>query len=62
MWGLLGINRSYCNGVALAERPGICRYSYIANRIEVYINPGSDESGQNASWQGRQALIAIGGG
>ena len=60
MWGLLGINRSYCNGVPIAERPGICRYSYIANRLEVYINPSSDESGQNASWQGRQALIAIG--
>lgn len=58
----LWINRSYCIGVPFAERPSVCRYSYIANRVEVYLNPSSDESGQNASWQGRQALIAIGWG
>ncbi|AKH32986.1 Lipid II flippase FtsW [candidate division SR1 bacterium Aalborg_AAW-1] len=60
--GFLGLNNSYCKEIPLNERPSICRYTYIANRIEVYINPDSDESGQNASRQGRQALIAIGGG
>lgn len=58
--GFLWINRSYCVGVPLTERPSICRYGYIATRVEVYLNPSSDETGQNASWQGRQALIAIG--
>lgn len=58
----LWLNNSYCKEIPLNERPSICRYTYIANRIEVYINPDSDESWQNASRQGRQALIAIGGG
>ena len=59
--GLVGINRSYCREVAVDDQPQICRYSYIANRVEVYIDPESDEDGYNASWQIRNALIAIGG-
>ena len=58
----LGINNSYCRDVPLSERPSLCRYSYIANRIDVYIDPSADESWQNASRQWRQALIAIWGG
>ncbi len=58
---LLSINRSFCTDVPVAEQPGVCRYSYISNRFEVYFDPQSDESGYNTSWQIRQALIAIGG-
>lgn len=56
----VGINRSYCRDVPKDSQPHICRYSYIANRVEVYIDPEADEDGYNASWQIRNALIAIG--
>ena len=58
----LWLNDGYCRDIPLDNRPSICRFSYIANRIEVYIDPNSDETGQGTSWQGRQALIAIGWG
>lgn len=62
VWWFLWLNDSYCRNIPITERPSICRYSYIATRIEVYVDPSSDETGQGASRQGRNALIAIGWG
>lgn len=63
IWSFLGLINNSCSiNTPKEERSFICKYSYIAKRIEVYIDPSSDETGQNMSWQGRNALIAIGGG
>lgn len=61
-WIWLWVNNKYCKDTPRSQQPWICKYAYITNRIEAYINPSIDESWQNITWQNRQALIAIGGG
>lgn len=62
VWWLLSFSNNYCINVPREERSSLCSYTYIARRLEVYINPDSDSTGLGTSWQGRNALIAIGGG
>lgn len=58
----ISINNNYCKDQTIESRPWFCKYSYLVNRFEVFIDPSSDASGQWVSWQGRQALISIGWG
>lgn len=59
--GLISITNSVCNNNNTENNPGICRYSYLSRRIQVYLNPSSDSTGRNISRQNRQAIIAIWG-
>ncbi len=59
---LLKISDSFCSDPDPENRPSICRYTYLTNRIKVFIDPEEDKTGRNISWQNRQAIIAIGGG
>lgn len=59
---LLKISDSFCSDPDPENRPSICRYTYLTNRVKVFIDPEEDKTGRNISWQNRQAIIAIGGG
>ncbi len=65
IWWLMRLNNAFCkidyNNIS-SPRAGICKYTYIANRFDIFLNPEEDKTGRNLSRQNRQAVVAIGAG
>jgi cell division protein FtsW len=66
VWWLMSLNNAFCKidyNIATSDsRAWICKYTYIANRFDIFLNPEEDKTWRNLSRQNRQAVIAIGGG
>lgn len=56
---LLKISDTFCSAPNPEDRPSVCRYTYLTNRVKVFIDSEEDKTGRNISWQNRQAIIAI---
>ncbi len=58
VWSLISVTDNVCVW-PVEDRPGICKYTYLTNRVKLYFDPSIDSTGRNISRQNRQAVIAI---